>query len=74
MKNAIYWTENSFGSGPIPVNFEEICSAANAMIDAYESENPCISDEELAIYSEQLWNSFCMTDTLGSVEAEWEEV
>ena len=71
MEKIMYWDEDTFGSGPIPQNLDEICSVANSMLDAYMAENADASDEDVSNYSESLWNSYCMSDVIGSVTSIW---
>lgn len=71
MKKIMYWNEDTFGAGPIPQNLDEICSAANSMLDAYMAENADASDEDVSNYSESLWNAYCMSDVIGSVTSIW---
>ena len=65
------WAENSFGSGDLPVNWEDICSEANAMIKSFISENPDANEEEIEEYSENLWALYCSTDKVGNVVSNW---
>ena len=71
MEKIMYWDEDTFGAGPIPQNLDEICSVANSMLDAYMAENADASDEGVSNYSESLWNSYCMSDVIGSVTSIW---
>lgn len=71
MEKIMYWDEDTFGAGPIPQNLDEICSVANSMLDAYMAENAGASDEDVSNYSESLWNSYCMSDVIGSVTSIW---
>ena len=71
MEKVMYWNEDTFGAGPIPRNLDEICSVANSMLDAYMAENADASDEDVSNYSESLWNSYCMSDVIGSVTSIW---
>lgn len=71
MEKIMYWNEDTFGAGPIPQNLDEICSVANSMLDVYTAENADASDEDVSNYSETLWNSYCMSDAIGSVRSIW---
>ena len=71
MEKIMYWDEDTFGAGPIPQNLDEICSVANSMLDVYTAENADASDEDVSNYSESLWNSYCMSDVIGSVTSIW---
>lgn len=71
MEKIMYWNEDTFGAGSIPQNLDEICSVANSMLDAYMAENADASDEDVSNYSESLWNSYCMSDAIGSVTSIW---
>lgn len=71
MKN-FYWTADSWGNGYPPINADDVISAANEIIDEYIAANP--DDEyELEAFSEQLWETFCETGTVGDVTAIYEE-
>lgn len=67
----LIWNENSFGSGPIPQNFDEICDVANEMISKFQSENPNATDDDIQNYSDSLWTTYCMTDMIGDIHSIW---
>jgi len=56
-----YWSVDSFGSGPVPENYEEIIDKANEMISAYAETH---DEEETENYSSKLWDRYCMTESL----------
>lgn len=60
MKNA-YWTIESWGSEYPPENAEEIIDRANELIEAYAEDH---DEEDVAEYSERLWNNYCTTGNL----------
>lgn len=62
--NDYYWTLDSFGSGPLPENAEEIVSRANAMIDKFCDLEPYCGTDEIEIFSDALWEDFCRTGSL----------
>lgn len=53
-----YWTTDSWGDAYPPENADEIVSAANDMIDAYALRH---TDEDVACYSDSLWEIYCCT-------------
>lgn len=65
--NGIYWSTDSWGDAYPPENADDICSAANRLIDDYESHNP----EDLQQYSNDLWEHFCNTEEVAGVKAIW---
>lgn len=67
-----YWNMDSWGNGYPPINAADVISAANTIIDEYIAAHP---DDEygLEAFSEQLWETFCETDTVGDVTAVYEE-
>lgn len=68
-----YWSMDSWGNGYPPINADEVICAANAIIDEYIAAHP---DDEygLEAFSEQLWETFCETGTIGDVRACFENL
>ena len=69
----MYWSIESWGSDYPPVNADEIITKANEMIDQYSAGHPDYGDEEIREYSESLWETFCQTNELDGIFAEYEE-
>ena len=69
-----YWTAESWGSAPLPKNWEDICEAANREIDKYiRKENVDLDDRYdqlfLSNFVEDLWKHFCETGEVGGCKA-----
>lgn len=58
MKN-YYWTLDAWGADYPPENADEIIDAANEKIDAFIEANPDADEEQIAAYSEKLWDKYC---------------
>ena len=70
--NNYYWDENSWGAAVPPRNANEICEAANALIDEWLEQNDY--DENGAHdYSNELWEKYCSTDEVDGVKSDWDE-
>lgn len=71
----IYWPEDRvddvFGAVYPPANAKEICLKANRLIEEYILNNPDADDRDVADYSHELWESFCLYDKIGDIEAIW---
>lgn len=65
-------TENSWGSTIPPKNMDEIIAIFNRMVDEYIAENGLEDEEEIQNHAEALWESYCMTDTIGGIASIWE--
>lgn len=65
----MYWTIESWGSGYLPINADEVICMANEMIDAYVAEHPDYGEMEFREYSARLWEDFCATGCIGDVVA-----
>jgi hypothetical protein len=74
MTKQFYWDGDTFGSGPIPKNWEEICDAVNDDLDVWASTNGA-NEEQLKEISAALWEYFCNTDRLplNGIRAVWED-
>lgn len=75
-RESYYWSENSFGWGSPPDNCDEVCAAANRLIDEYFDAHPdAVLDNpsEVADDMNKIWEEFCQTDEINGVRAIWNE-
>ena len=54
-----YWTVESWGNAYPPEDVDEIIDWANYWIDQYAATHPDADEEEIAAYSERLWDRYC---------------
>ena len=67
--HSYYWDEDSWDCVP-PRNADEICDAANILIDEWLEEND--DDEDGAHdYSNELWEQYCAADGIDGVRSDW---
>lgn len=83
LKNEYYFTCDGFGRNA-PSNADEICTAANSLIDdmvdeyiqKFEAAIPVILEElidELRFALNLLWEKYCMDDEINGVKSEWDD-
>ena len=71
MKQTYHWTHDSWGNMVPPKNADEICCAANELIDKYGAQ--CEYDnDEMQLFSDELWERYCDNDMIDGVRSEWE--
>lgn len=59
MANRHHWTLDGWGDEYPPENAEEIIRNANAEIDAYTALHPDADDDEIAAFSDSIWDAYC---------------
>lgn len=64
-----HWTFESWGSEFPPINCDDVCNAANELIDAYAQEH---DERDTNEYNERLWEEFCATGTVNGISATYE--
>lgn len=74
----IYWNADSWGGDCPPENWEEICAAANAVIDDHINNHKIdvdtISGDDAAEFDgflRALWENYCRDDEIGGVVSQW---
>lgn len=68
----LYWNGDTFGAGPIPKNWEEICDAVNDELDSLAIL--CGGDGDyLSQISAEWWDYFCENDEVFGIRAVWED-
>lgn len=72
MMKQFYWDGDTFGSGPIPKNWEEICDAVNDELDTFALFAGGDNDY-LVRLSAKWWEHFCRTDGILGIRAIWED-
>lgn len=64
-----HWTAESFGNTVPPLNVDDICNAANRMLDAFAETGA--TPDEIDAYSAKLWDEYCTMDEINGIKSVW---
>lgn len=61
-----YWSKDSWGSGDLPEDADDIIYDANEKIDDYRKDflTTEVNDEKIQRFSERLWERYCSTGSI----------
>ena len=73
MSKIACWSVDSWGNGNPPINADEIIEIGNSQINEWIEKNPDYSESDLKDFKDEQWETFCLTGSIGGVEAIYED-